>query len=143
MVPQSRDGEHVTPAARTHLEAVPGSAGAARHFVRDLLVAWDCDDPDEIAVLLTSEVVSNAVRHAADELELGIDVLVGLDHDVLRIEVRDGGPGEPRLQRPPEDAVGGRGLLLVDALARRWGADRKVTGKVVWFELPIRRRQST
>jgi anti-sigma regulatory factor (Ser/Thr protein kinase) len=131
----------VTPAARTHLDAVPASAGAARHFVRDLLVAWDCDDPDEIAVLLTSEIVSNAVRHAADEL--GINVLVGLTDDVLRIEVHDGGPGEPRMQRPPDGAVSGRGLLLVDALARRWGADRNVTGKVVWFELPARRRQST
>jgi len=131
----------VTQAARTHLDAVPGSAGAARHFVSDLLAAWDCDDPDEVAVLLTSEVVSNAVRHAADEL--GIHVLVGLEDDVLRIEVHDGGAGEPRLQRPPDGAVSGRGLLLVDSLARRWGANRHVTGKVVWFELPARRRQST
>ena len=136
---QSCGGYLVTPAASTHLSAVPESAGEARRFMRDVLAAWDCDDPDDIAVLLTSEVVSNAVRHAADEL--GIDVLVGLGDDVLRVEVHDGGRGEPELQDPEQSATGGRGLLLVDALARRWGAKRDVTGKSVWFELPARPRQ--
>lgn len=135
---QSRRGEDVTPAARTHLDAVPDSAGAARRFVQDVLAAWDCDDPDGTAVLLTSEVVSNAVRHAADEL--GIDLRLDLADDVLRVEVHDGGAGDPQLQHPPHGSLGGRGLLLVDALARRWGADRDSTGKVVWFELQARRR---
>lgn len=129
----------MTPAARTHLDAVPESAGEARRFVRDLLSAWRCDDPDDVAVLLTSEVVSNAVRHAGDPL--GIELLVDLSDDVLRFSVHDGGAGEPLVQDPSEGAVGGRGLLLVDALARRWGADRDLTGKVVWFELAASRRQ--
>lgn len=129
----------MTPEARTHLEPVPESASSARRFVRDLLVAWDCDDPDEIAVLLTSEVVSNAIRHAADQF--GVEMLVDLDDDRVRIEVRDRGAADPIMRSADSASTGGRGLLLVDALARRWGTERDLEGKVVWFEVEARRRR--
>lgn len=122
----------------TVLDPRPESAAVARRFVREVLDAWDCDDAEELALLLTSEVVSNAVRHAATELV----VRLCFDDDamLLRIEVADGDARLPVVQRPPADATGGRGLLLVEALSRRWGADATDGGKVVWFELGARSR---
>ena len=138
-VPTARtDGEGMAPELRIEFEAVSASAGEAREFIRCALEAWDCDDPDEIAVLLTSEVVSNAVRHAATALAL--DVSLDDDSLLLRIEVRDSDSRLPVLHRPSIDATGGRGILLVDTLARRWGARPEDGGKVVWFELAARRR---
>ena len=128
----------MSPDARTDLDALTTSPKAARDFVRAVLDAWDCDDPHEIALLLTSEVVSNAVLHAATRLALD----VGWDEDagVLRIEVRDGSPDLPEIRVPAPDATGGRGILLLERLARRWGARPEAEGKVVWFELAARRR---
>jgi anti-sigma regulatory factor (Ser/Thr protein kinase) len=126
--------------ARTELDATPASAAAARTFVRDLLAAWDCDDQHDVAVLLTSELVSNAVRHAATRLAL--EVQADPNAEVVRIAVRDSDGRLPIRRDPGADATGGRGLLLVDALARRWGTDVEDEGKVVWFELDAQRRQA-
>jgi anti-sigma regulatory factor (Ser/Thr protein kinase) len=123
----------MSPAARTELEATPASAAAARRFVRDLLAAWDCETDDEVAVLLTSELVSNAVRHAASRLAL--DVRCEPENDLVRVEVHDADERLPVVRSPDPDAVGGRGLFLVESLARRWGAEPEGAGKVVWFEL--------
>lgn len=128
----------MSPDARTDLDAAPSSAKEARDFVRRVLDSWDCDDPDEVALLLTSEVVSNAVLHAATRLAL--DVRLDEDADLLRVSVRDGS-ARPAAPRTPADGVpGGRGLLLVDRLARRWGSRSDGDGKVVWFELAANRR---
>lgn len=126
----------MTPEIGTRLDATPDSAALARRFVREVLDAWDCDDPEEVALLLTSEVVSNAVRHAATELA----VRLHLDEETatLRIEVADADATMPQVRDQSPDATGGRGLVLVEALAERWGADRTATGKVVWFELDAR-----
>jgi serine/threonine-protein kinase RsbW len=131
----------MSPAARTDLEPTLESAATARQFVRDLLVAWDCDAEEDVAVLLTSELVSNAVRHAASRL--GLDVCAERDIDLVRIEVRDADERLPVVRRPEPDAESGRGLFLVEALARRWGAEPERGGKVVWFELAARTRPAT
>ena len=102
-----------------------------------MLAAWDCDDPDEVAVLLTSEVVANAVRHAATACAVRVD----LEGDVLRVEVADGSATLPQLRRPRPDDFGGRGLVLVESFARRWGAEPTPTGKVVWFSVEVRPRR--
>jgi len=102
-----------------------------------VLAAWDCDDPDEVAVLLTSEVVANAVRHAATACAVRVD----LEGDVLRVEVADGSATLPQLRRPRPDDFGGRGLVLVESFARRWGAEPTPTGKVVWFSVEVRPRR--
>ena len=129
----------MSPDARTELDALASSPKAARDFVRSVLEAWDCDDPDEVALLLTSEVVSNAVVHAATRLAL--DVGWDEDAEVLRIEVHDGSAVVPQIRNPTEGATGGRGMLLVERLARRWGTHAEGGGgKVVWFELAARRR---
>lgn len=101
-----------------------------------MLAAWDCDDPDEAAVLLTSEIVANAVRHAATACAVRVD----LEGDLLRVEVADGSPALPRLRTPAASDLGGRGLVLVESFARHWGAEPTSTGKVVWFDVAVRPR---
>lgn len=121
----------MSPEAHTELEATPASTGMARAFVRDLLAAWDCDADEDVALLLTSELVANAVRHAATRLAVD----VRLEDEVVRVEVHDTAAALPEVRPVDLSALGGRGLHLVEALARRWGVDPEPGGKVVWFEL--------
>ena len=90
----------------------------------------------ETVVLLVSELVSNAVQHGGPH---GPDATVGLQieprPDRIRVAVTDAGTGDPRLGNGAIDHPSGRGLLLVDAMASRWGCDRLPVGKTVWFEL--------
>ena len=90
------------------------------------------------AELLTSELVSNAVRHAELDPSQEIVVRIVADGDV-RVEVVDQGPPfEPDLRRPASGSSGW-GLLLVDAVATSWGVDREGSGNRVWFEVGTRR----
>ena len=116
---------------RGRFERDPGSPAKARALVRQVLAAWDCDDLDDVASLLTTEVVANAVRYAADEIALR----VSRDDEVVRVEVHDSNPVLPEGRRVARGATSGRGLHVVEALAQRWGAQRDGTGKIVWFEL--------
>lgn len=119
------------------LPAAPTSTRTARRFVdafctRAGLPAGIRDD----AVLLVSEVVSNSLRHARGEARIQV-ALIG---PVLRVEVADDSPDLPRLLEAAAEATGGRGVLILDRLASRWGADRNTVpppGKVVWFELAV------
>src|ERR1700736_2540668 len=70
------------------LPSEPASAGRARAFVADMLAVWDCDDTEEVAGLLTSEVVTNAVRHAGGDLVLEVYLQAG----TVRIATVDLGP---------------------------------------------------
>ncbi|MFF1733785.1 MULTISPECIES: ATP-binding protein [unclassified Streptomyces] len=121
------------------LPALRTSARSARDTVRDRLRAWKvpgdtcCD-----AVLLVSELTTNAVLHTASGHVLCGLTLTG-DERRLRIELHD---DSGTLVRPPEHHAGpgeesGRGLLLVQQLADRWGSARstRAEGKVVWAEL--------
>jgi hypothetical protein len=80
--------------------------------------------------LVTSELASNAVRHAATPFEVVLDFSGG--H--VRVEVRDGSPVVPRGAMPGA-GVTGRGLVVVDRLASAWGVEATRRGKVVWAEL--------
>ncbi len=110
----------------------------ARHFVADVLAEEDAA-PTDAVLLVTSELVTNAIRHGAGQVELRVD----LDGDQVRLEVLDG--GHARLPQPegppPTDAVGGRGLHLVSTVADRWGTGFDADGRtLVWAELPASRR---
>ena len=120
------------------LPAHPTSARRARRFVVDAVHRLHWDAVAEIAELLVSELVSNAVLHAGTELRLRVTA----DGLCLRVEVMDASPA-PALRRSySESSTTGRGLALVEALAARWGSDPVVgDGKSVWFELD--RRHST
>jgi DNA-binding XRE family transcriptional regulator len=109
--------------------------------VRRLLVwhlaAWDMQELAEVAELVVSELVTNAVRHAHGPDDTLIETrFVRLPGDDLRIEVHDGNENTPELRGLSADAESGRGLALVDALTGgRWGVGgREGIGKVVWAE---------
>jgi anti-sigma regulatory factor (Ser/Thr protein kinase) len=112
----------------------PWSAGYARRAVQDCLHRETPTQTMQNAVLLTSELVTNAVTHArsAGELVAYYDRLGRR----LRIEVRDHSAVLPHMQdRFTARRAGGLGLRLVDTLASSWGTTATATGKTVWFEL--------
>ncbi|MFD8505471.1 ATP-binding protein [Streptomyces sp. NPDC059687] len=120
---------------RFELAAHPGSVARARQLTRARLTGWAvCEDTCDTAALVVSELVTNAIVHTAGER-----VVCELrDEDqVVRIAVQDEGcaPGEPHPspERPEEEH--GRGLLLVAALCRAWGAQEAGSGLLVWAEL--------
>lgn len=111
------------------------SLRSARAFVAGLLDGHEVHFRETV-VLLVSELVSNAVQHGGPH---GPDATVGIQiearRDRVRVGVTDAGAGDPRLGDGAIDRPSGRGLLLVEALASRWGCDRLPVGKTVWFEL--------
>jgi anti-sigma regulatory factor (Ser/Thr protein kinase) len=129
-------GSHAPGAARAAIVLASDSASlsAARSFVSSTLEKWDREDLDQIVPLLTSEIVSNAVRHAAGRVNLEVALLNG---EQLRVEVRDGSPDAPVIRTSNPGGIGGHGLTIVESLARRWGVERFEDSKVVWFEAPV------
>ncbi|MEV5413042.1 SpoIIE family protein phosphatase [Thermopolyspora sp. NPDC052614] len=104
-----------------------------RRLVRSTLAGWDLPDLVDTAELLACELVTNAVRHATRPIEVRL-----LRTDALLCEVTDDDHRLPALRHATAMDEGGRGLHLVSRLARRWGASRTATGKVVWFECALR-----
>lgn len=142
---RSRAGEATAPHGgaaerrfRFELAAHPSSAAQARRLARARLSGWSvCADTCDNAALVISELVTNAIVHTASSRV--VCELHDRD-DTVRIAVHDEGcaPGEPHPspQRPDEEH--GRGLFLVDALCRAWGAQEHGPGLLVWAELPRR-----
>lgn len=115
----------------TQLAPEPISARAARQLIEAALQRWGDDDSTEVATLLTTELVTNAIVHARTDFALKVTT----HEDRLRVEVSDLNHDPPRLV-PIEDAEEhGRGLHLVHALSASWGVEWRDDGKVVWFEL--------
>ncbi|MFF7764180.1 ATP-binding protein [Streptomyces griseorubiginosus] len=119
----------------------PKTAGAARQLVRKAMADWELSSNAETVALIMSELVTNAVRYAqgpkirmtVNRPELGTLQVAVLDWSPRRV---------PQLCTPAEDALQGRGLLLIDAIACRWGYDFMGTGlqpwgKRVWAELEV------
>ncbi|MEV6331730.1 ATP-binding SpoIIE family protein phosphatase [Streptomyces sp. NPDC051909] len=127
------DGIAPSDVAYWFLEPEDAAPGRARRLARRALARWDLEDLTDSVELLISEVVTNAVRYAERPVTLRL-----LRTDVLRCEVGDDSPQLPRQRRARETDESGRGLFLVNRLARRWGATRLSGGKVVWFELATR-----
>jgi serine phosphatase RsbU (regulator of sigma subunit)/anti-sigma regulatory factor (Ser/Thr protein kinase) len=124
------DGIAPSDVAYWFLEPEDAAPGRARRLARRALERWGLEELSDSVELLVSEVVTNAVRYASRPVTLRL-----LRTDVLRCEVGDDVPQLPRLRQARATDEGGRGLYLVNRLARRWGATRLSTGKVVWFEL--------
>lgn len=106
----------------------------ARHATHQALATWRLEDLADTAVLLVSELVTNAVVHASAGTA-PIALILENQEDRLRIEVHDGDPRWPQLCRPGGLDESGFGLLLVDTLASKWGVGETTTGKAVWVEL--------
>lgn len=110
------------------LRAVP----EVRRALRELLVTWGKPGRSDVAELLTSELVTNALIHTEHDAVLTATVT---PHG-LRVEVRDFVARRPRLHVPDADCdTHGRGLFLVQSLADAWGVRSHGVGKAVWFEL--------
>ncbi|MFE5814536.1 ATP-binding protein [Streptomyces sp. NPDC056479] len=127
-------GDHAQPPqlrrrlGRADLRAVPET----RRALRELLRHWGRPGRSDIAELLTSELVTNALVHT--DRDAVFTATVGPDG--LRVEVRDFVARLPRPRVPnADDGTNGRGLILVQSLADAWGVRTHGVGKAVWFEL--------
>jgi CheY-like chemotaxis protein len=110
------------------------SAGLARRFVSETLVTWNLGPLLDAALLVTSELATNAVTHADSALRVQLSVTP----TTLRIDVVDYGDGAPEPQPPSVSEEHGRGLHLIDAMTTAWGIeDAPAAGKVVWAELTL------
>lgn len=117
---------------RTPLGGSPTTAGAARRYVRQVLGDHHVNEKvTGIVELLTSEVVTNALLHARGAEELFVFVWP----EVIRVEVEDPSSLLPARRLAGVDAVSGRGLTIVNGLARNWGVEMGSRGKRVWFEV--------
>lgn len=117
------------------LPAKEQAASTARRLLRQVLSSWGRVQLLEDAGIVASELVTNAVQHAADGGHLHLDV--GIDEaGRMNIAVDDGSERLPTLQEPSIDDEAGRGLLIVAQLSNRWGVEpHPGEGKRVWAEL--------
>lgn len=111
-------------------EPSPQAAADLRRRVRATLASRRI--PYDAALLVASELATNAVVHAGTALVVGFEV----HRTTLRVEVRDGAPTALLAGAAAADAESGRGLGIVAACATAWGVTHDATGKVVWAELP-------
>lgn len=121
-LPRSRRS---VPRARAVLHAALGDWGVGQETL-------------DTAELVLSELVTNALRvPAPGDRQVGVRITRSVADGLLRLEVSDAGGGRPEVREPGEDETGGRGLLLVAALAHRWGCEKRTAGigKTVFAEL--------
>src|SRR5262250_332202 len=119
---------------RVSLTAGPTAPGIARGQVRATIVAWDIPVEESVAILLTSELVTNAVMHEAGKT---IDLVITCGYGQLGVDVHDTSCELPVPMDGPPDAETGRGLVLVASLSSSWGYYRTPTGKAVYFTLAL------
>jgi anti-sigma regulatory factor (Ser/Thr protein kinase) len=123
------------PAVDERIDSTPEAPGRARRAVEDLAPAIDIGVLRD-AQLLVSELVTNSIKHSG--CEDPVRLRIWTRSSGLKVEVADGGYGfEAASVGSHDDAEGGRGLLILEALADRWGVSRDA-GTRVWFELSRR-----
>ncbi|MFF6804471.1 SpoIIE family protein phosphatase [Streptomyces sp. NPDC012616] len=110
----------------------PAIVAKARKLVAAQLSAWGLDEDSFVAELLVSELVTNAIRHAAPPIRLRL-----IHERHLTCEVSDGSSTAPHLRRARANDEGGRGLLLVARLSRGWGTRHTRSGKTIWAETTL------
>jgi anti-sigma regulatory factor (Ser/Thr protein kinase) len=129
-------GAPVQSTVRAAYPADRTAVAQARRFVRDTLLAWGAEDAIDDAVLLTSELATNAVSHAGTPFE----VICRVNGSSVQVEVTDRNPASalPAPREPCDLSVSGRGLLMPVLLADAWGVSYAAECKTVWFRLPTR-----
>jgi anti-anti-sigma factor len=121
---------------RSPLPRTAAALAVARNLVRDACVAWNQRHLVDDAELIVSEIVANAVQHAGGP----VDLVLTHRPRYLHMSVRDRSTVAPvRTMPSPETLLGGRGLLLLDAIATGWGTTETGDGKAVWATLRIAR----
>jgi anti-sigma regulatory factor (Ser/Thr protein kinase) len=117
---------------RVRLATGPAAAAEARGHVRAAIRSWAVPVDPDAAVLLTSELVTNAIRHEPGRAVL---LVITCSRGQLRVDVHDTSRSLPVVADVPTDAETGRGLLLVATLSAEWGFYRTPAGKAVYFTL--------
>ncbi|MEV6436550.1 ATP-binding protein [Streptomyces anulatus] len=116
------------------------SIPVVRKFARKALVEWECESRMDDVLLCVTELATNALRHGVPPGR-GFKVHIYLERieNALRVELHDSGDGEvcPADELPGAEDEGGRGLLLVAALADKWGVGEQNPGKIVWCEFDL------
>lgn len=120
------------PRRRLRLAGDAASLRDARHLVAHAL-ADSPVAPRDVAVLLTGEVVTNAVVHGGGWFLMEVRISSTRVH----VEVTDTTADQPRVLSPSDQREHGRGMAIVDAMATRWGADNRGAHKVVWFDVAL------
>jgi anti-sigma regulatory factor (Ser/Thr protein kinase) len=105
-----------------------------RHAAQPRLIGWQAAELIDDTLLVITELVHNVIQHTGD----GGEVTISRPCDVVRVEVFDHSQDLPQLLKPAPERIGGRGIMLVDAVSQEWGSRLTPTGKVVWAHLPIR-----
>ncbi|MGB8651768.1 MAG: ATP-binding protein [Mycobacteriales bacterium] len=129
---------------RARFDLVPElpSARAGRHAVAALLTGWGLprfaiDD----AVLIVSELVTNAVIHAREEASLELEVAYA--ESWLRVSLADGSAVRPLAREAAREDESGRGMAIVAALSDSWGVEDHHGGKRIWFQVDLDREPPT
>jgi anti-sigma regulatory factor (Ser/Thr protein kinase) len=133
---------------RIPIMAEPTAPAAARSVVEDAIRTWRVPVDADTAVLLTSELVTNAVTHGSPTAGTFVLLTIACDAAGLRVDVHDGSDDLPVLSTGlldtdplgstgPAEAETGRGLLLVTTLSAEWGFYRTPAGKAVYFTLKL------
>jgi PAS domain S-box-containing protein len=134
LVVRVRGTDDRTKAHRLEIDDTVDSAATARGFTAGVLEQAGCREIIDTAVLLVSELVTNALRHARPPYALVLD----LTSEYLECRVEDSEDAVPSPAASGELAESGRGLLLLEALATEWGTrDRGSAGKTTWFRLAL------
>ncbi|WP_344069124.1 SpoIIE family protein phosphatase [Streptomyces crystallinus] len=131
-------GARAVPARRTAVtvaQAEPHRIAGVRGQLRELLHDWADDEQVDAAVLMVSEMVTNVLVHTDGDALLVAEATGEPGTRRLRVEVADASDDLPHKRRPGEMASSGRGLVLMEMLADRWGVDPRGEGKSIWFEL--------
>jgi len=117
---------------RVRLARVPSAAAQARDQVREAIRAWKIPVDPDIAILLTSDLVTNAITHGNG---MTVTVAIGCSRGHLRVDVYDSHRSLPVPADHPADTDTGRGLILVATLSTDWGSFRTPAGNAVYFTL--------
>nr|WP_296069264.1 ATP-binding protein [uncultured Actinoplanes sp.] len=111
-------------------------SASLRHAAEGRLAGWQAAEQVDDTLLVITELVQNVIQHTGDGGELALSHPSG----VVVVEVFDSSRDLPRVLGPDPRRLGGRGMLLVDAVSHAWGTHLTATGKVVWATLPAQGR---
>ncbi|WP_329126482.1 SpoIIE family protein phosphatase [Streptomyces sp. NBC_01465] len=127
---------------RQHVAAAdPEALSSARHMIRAAVRAWGARERSDEIELAADELITNALMHTDGGAIVTIRVLAGPERR-MRVEVEDRSSALPRRREAGESGVSGRGLMLVDRLAEVWGVESRGSGKCVWCEFIVPRREA-
>jgi anti-sigma regulatory factor (Ser/Thr protein kinase) len=115
----------------TTLPSMLAASRIARTSLRETLRSWDLDRLTDVALLLASELVNNAVLHVASPSTMRLSLL----RNSIRVELDDASVSPPTLDHADEADEHGRGIFLVATVSDHWGYKLNAHGKTIWFEL--------